>query len=556
MSDVMPRVWKENFPAADLKRRISAVLPRGYGEERAAGWLRDWGIPLSADGTGLSIILCDKDFGYIPETGEYSDEKYSLEFSPEENRCVIKCSGLRGLHWGVNTLAKLIRKGALANVRIEDRPLFAARGFIEGFYGRPWSCAERAGMLRLASKYNMNTYYYGPKDDIYHRDRWNAPYDEASLRALGETVKVCADCGIDFYYCIGPGITIEYSDPGHLKALMDKIRQVYSLGVRRFSLFLDDIPEQLQYESDRRRYGDLAQAHISLIGRFYDECMRLDGDVKISVCPYLYCGTGAEAYISALGGNIPRDILLLWTGRDICSREITAVQAEEFRRHTGRMPAYWDNYPVNDANMYNEMHIGPILGRDKELYLHSRSYIANGMEYCEASKIAFLTTADYLWNPPAYDPREAWDDALRQVVGERDMKDFVYFADNLLTSCLRCQNSKIMAEHLHAARFQLKTGRREEARQTLAAYTEKMKKCEEMFRRGMENKKLQAELSRWIDKFYLCCGILSLCGEFLASGKPELKDRIRDETRRYLADGTVFADFCFQEFTDMLTESG
>ena len=65
---------------------------------------------------------------------------------------------------------------------------------------------------------------------------------------------------------------------------------------------------------------------------------------------------------------------IFWTGLDICSREITTYEAIRFIDNTKHMPLYWDNYPVNDAEMMNEMHIGPLIGREKDLYKVSGSY--------------------------------------------------------------------------------------------------------------------------------------------------------------------------------------
>ena len=42
-------------------------------------------------------------------------------------------------------------------------------GVVEGFYGRPWTEAERRMMLHFLGEHGMNLYVYAPKDDPYHR---------------------------------------------------------------------------------------------------------------------------------------------------------------------------------------------------------------------------------------------------------------------------------------------------------------------------------------------------------------------------------------------------
>ena len=57
-------------------------------------------------------------------------------------------------------------------------PEFAVRGIIEGFYGNPWTVDERRRLLSALSDRGMNSYFYGPKDDPFHRDRWDELYGE------------------------------------------------------------------------------------------------------------------------------------------------------------------------------------------------------------------------------------------------------------------------------------------------------------------------------------------------------------------------------------------
>ena len=50
-------------------------------------------------------------------------------------------------------------------------------GVIEGFYGRAWTAAQRIEMLDWIAAAGMNTFVYGPKDDIKIRARWRELYD-------------------------------------------------------------------------------------------------------------------------------------------------------------------------------------------------------------------------------------------------------------------------------------------------------------------------------------------------------------------------------------------
>ena len=45
-------------------------------------------------------------------------------------------------------------------------------GVIEGFYGQPWSEAERVELFDWMRNWRLNSYLYAPKDDLKHRALW------------------------------------------------------------------------------------------------------------------------------------------------------------------------------------------------------------------------------------------------------------------------------------------------------------------------------------------------------------------------------------------------
>ena len=71
---------------------------------------------------------------------------------------------------------------ALPSVSASPIPL---RGVVEGFYGTPWTHAQRLDMLAFMGRQGFNAYIYSPKDDQYARAAWRVPYPEAQRRELG-----------------------------------------------------------------------------------------------------------------------------------------------------------------------------------------------------------------------------------------------------------------------------------------------------------------------------------------------------------------------------------
>ncbi|MCE5343298.1 MAG: protein O-GlcNAcase [Eubacteriales bacterium] len=407
--------------------------------------------------------------------------------------------------------------------------VFEIRGVIEGYYGKPWTFRQRCDLLDFLQAHGMNSYFYAAKYDAYHRERWAELYQPEDCRELGRLAEHALLQRIDFWYCIAPGLTLCYSDPGDMDRHMAKTEQVYRLGVRHVGLFLDDIPPQLQHTRDTQRYASLAEAHIDFIARYAALLKeKLPEPVQLCVCPWQYCGTGEEAYITALGRSLPPEIKLLWTGPQVCSKTLETEQTERFLKATGHRPLYWDNYPVNDAGMYREMHLGPLLGRDATLGGYSDGYLSNGMEYYECTKIVLYTVADYLCDPAHYNPEVSLRAAL-----ESELKDagasLLLLVDNTRHSCLQEANSRILHSVLFEMRKALVKGCREEAADLLAAYVLRLDTLEGDIALGRIPEKLLGELEPWLRRHRGMHRVLHLTVQYLRNPSPSLSRWIRDE---------------------------
>ena len=111
---------------------------------------------------------------------------------------------------------------------------------------RPVDSRAAADLIEFLAAHEMNTFVYTPKDDPLVRRAWREAYTGDDLQQLTELVERCAALGIEFVYCLGPGLSMRYSDPGDIEALSAKLLSVGALGVRTFGLLLDDIPTDLR----------------------------------------------------------------------------------------------------------------------------------------------------------------------------------------------------------------------------------------------------------------------------------------------------------------------
>lgn len=514
-----------------------------------------FGAELSQNGNvRVKAYLRDtKEFCYVDEQSRLSREKYIINIGKENDivNASIGYSSKRGLWYALSTIQQMIDKNTFLIGEIEDYPLFETRGIIEGFYGNPWSFEQRCDMLKLMTQNKLNTFYYAPKDDDYHRRKWNEIYPEKELSDLKKLVKIAKDFEIDFHYCIAPGLSMRYTSEKDFNALLEKTRQLYSIGITHFGLLLDDIPEELAFDEDKSRYGETVNAHIDLINRYFAGIREIDGGLKLTICPMQYHGRGTEYYIAKLGKGIVPEADMFWTGQDICSRELTVHEAVRFLDNTNHRPLYWDNYPVNDAEMVNEMHIGPIIGREDMLFRYSRGIIANCMEYFESTKIPLLTIADYLWNPIAYKPEESFENALDTIIGTEHKEDFRLFADHLRTSCLKDANSKIMEDILSRAGAMMVSGQFEEAFLQVKDFSKKLTKAANFLKERTDG--IYGEVKRWSDKFAFCAEIFALAVQYMDDGDDETAEKLVCLHGEYNAEATVLTGFCFRAFIEFLT---
>ena len=377
----------------------------------------------------------------VEPTAELTNEGYILRCSyargPAPNRIRIEAVSAAGLHNALLRIPDLLATaaGSLstdlvprpqsvrvqengAEVVIADYPSFPIRGIVEGFYGPPWSHADRLDVLRFEGQHGMNIYIYGPKDDPYHRKLWREGYPPEQLKHMGELADTARENFVDFSFAISPGLSMIYSSEADFQTLAHKLESVGKLGISNFALLLDDVPQDLVHPEDKARFKTLAQAHIHLINRLYEHLKSLSPQNRLTVCPTTYTNEwGDRDYIRELGAGVNPDIPLDWTGTEVIPQSITAAQAEEWGGYIRRKPLVWDNYPTNDGNPW-WLNLDPLRGRDAGLFAATQGLFSNPMNQTHATLISLQTVSDYLWNPRAYDPEKSQLHALVSQYGE------------------------------------------------------------------------------------------------------------------------------------------
>jgi protein O-GlcNAcase/histone acetyltransferase len=292
-------------------------------------------------------------------------------------------------------------------------------GVIEGFYGRPWTEAQRIEMMNWIKAAGMNLYVYAPKDDVKLRARWREPYTEAELAALARLVAAAKERGLTMMAALAPCLDITYSDPNELSHLLRRLDQFIALGLTHFALLYDDIPSKLKPE-DAAHFPSFAAAQCHIANAAWAHLCARSG-ARLLFCPTEYCGRMAGAdpeqsrYLQTLGAELCDKIDICWTGPEIISPEITAASIRSLARVLRRKPVIWENFHANDFDI-RRIHTGPLGGREPAIRDEIAGFITNPNNEFEANFVPVHTTGAFL-KAEYYDESTATDAAARAWQG-------------------------------------------------------------------------------------------------------------------------------------------
>ena len=287
------------------------------------------------------------------------------------------------------------------------RPGFKIRG-TKGWAWTPEQYLEEIPVLaRCKMNFLMNC-YLSLFDDKTGKNEWWRPLPESKRRAFEEIVRSCQKHGVAFCFCMNPNLRSERfigRDPREIDALWRHYRWMQSLGVKWFSVSLDDIQRGID-----------AAMQADVVNDILRRLREKDPGAQMVFCPTFYWGDGTgdartTAYNAALARRLHPDIYVFWTGDEVVTPRITRRAAESFKKILNHRVILWDNYPVNDG--HPTMHLGPVVGRDADLGNVLDGYMVNPL--CPQNRInrlPLLTCADYAYNPTAYDPARSIGQAI------------------------------------------------------------------------------------------------------------------------------------------------
>jgi len=313
-------------------------------------------------------------------------------------------------------------------------------GVIEGFYGQPWTQAERFELFDWMAKWGLNSYLYAPKDDLKQRALWRELYSPSEADQLGELIRACQNRKLRFIYALSPGLDIRYSKERELEQLKKRLEQMLELGCQHFALLFDDIPDQMDSE-DLQRFGSLAAAQGHVTNAMFQWTRDRSTGTRLLFCPTPYCGRmaerklGGERYLETIGRELLPEIEIFWTGPEVISREITVSHVQELQSVLRRNPLIWDNLHANDYDG-RRFYCGPYAGRPPELRNAVSGILINPNSEFLLNYVPIQSLAAFLHTNGTWDPRKSYLSAMREWLSRFatinkpvTLEDLVLFGD-------------------------------------------------------------------------------------------------------------------------------
>lgn len=364
-----------------------------------------------------------------------------------EAQVVILGEHTDAVFYGLASLEQMLDQGTsdMQCVLIEDYADIKYRGVIEGYYGVPYSAEVTKDLFRFMARFKMNTYMYGAKSDEYHSRYWSEPYPTEiteQQRRIGfltqdmmrDITEVAHATKVNFIWAIHPGRAFAKADNEEvLGKIMTKFESMYSLGVRQFGVFVDDVGVPTEVEEMEICARNIDELQKRIDARWNAPNTPAAERVNpLHYVPQLYCyswGTPqtVKNFFGSLSKTDPK-INIYITGRNVWSvpsnKDIAHV-----KQYLGRDVSWWWNYACNDAdftklfimdmytNFRDESHIDN-LARLESTLNGTNTLIINPMQQGALSKIPLFSVADYAWNTDAFNNDKSWEASLPAVVGK------------------------------------------------------------------------------------------------------------------------------------------
>ena len=314
-----------------------------------------------------------------------------------------------------------------------QRPGFAWRGIIEGYYGTAWSHPDRMRILRWMGRRGMNAYVRAPKGDVYQSWQWRSPYPARVQAQFDQEIAFARARGVQWIPNLSPAQPnpgspnrVCFSCPADVTALIAKLRPFIDAGARTVMVSFDDIPKAFS-SADAAAFGaaypgqpveyQFGRATTSFLNAVRKQ---LPASIQLLTVLTDYVGVVDTPYLRGIReGRLDPRVGVMWTGPRIRFIDFTAADAAAYGRLIGRTPIVWANWANHDVTP-SRLFLGPFQ-KANDVAGAVQGFFFNPLNEADLNMLPLATAANWMTAPDlaSYSPRRSWKRAVRLLAGRR-----------------------------------------------------------------------------------------------------------------------------------------
>ena len=541
-------VCEEAIDAATRRRAEQVLKEAGLDctfaqEAPATGSVVYIGVNGSGGAADQRATALALDRTNLTKAGKFDRHLLSLSDRDGSAEVVIVGENSDAAFFALASLEQMIEHGTdhLPEVKLYDYADQQSRGLVEGYYGYPYSVAVKKDLMRFMMRMKMNTYMYGAKSDVYHSQKWEAPYPATltpqqvkngllTQDMIRDIAKTSQDTKVNFIWAIHPGNSF-VGDANVVNRIMNKYSRMYELGVRQFAVFVDDVGVP-KSEADCKTNADHLTALQAAIDKKWNSASATpEARVRpLHFVPQVYTlswvgEADRKRFYNALS-KTPDKITIYITGWGVWTVP-NSSDLDVVRKELQRPAAWWWNYPCNDnadgqiypSDMYYNFFEMPAVDNNAKMpkqLEHGLGIVSNPMQEGEVAKTALFSVADYAWNNAAFDNMKSWNASFSRILSSPEQQQ----AYKTIIPYLRWNDAEDMQQAI--ARFKSgKTDKMKQLVERLLPAAETMLRLKDS---SVENERLlYNDLAPWLLKLHAMLRIAGQMVEVAESNDPEVR---------------------------------
>jgi len=541
-------VCEEAIDAATRRRAEQVLKEAGLDctfaqEAPATGSVMYIGVNGSGGAADQRATALALDRTALTKTGKFDRHLLALSDRNGSAEVVIVGENSDAAFFALASLEQMIEHGTdhLPEVKLYDYADQQSRGLVEGYYGYPYSVAVKKDLMRFMMRMKMNTYMYGAKSDVYHSQKWEAPYPATltpqqvkngllTQDMIRDIAKTSQDTKVNFIWAIHPGNSF-VGDANVVNRIMNKYSRMYELGVRQFAVFVDDVGVP-KSEADCKTNADHLTALQAAIDKKWNSASATpEARVRpLHFVPQVYTlswvgEADRKRFYNALS-KTPDKITIYITGWGVWTVP-NSNDLDVVRKELQRPAAWWWNYPCNDnadgqiypSDMYYNFFEMPAVDNNAKMpkqLEHGLGIVSNPMQEGEVAKTALFSVADYAWNNAAFDNMKSWNASFSRILSSPEQQQ----AYKTIIPYLRWNDAEDMQQAI--ARFKSgKTDKMKQLVERLLPAAETMLRLKDS---SVENERLlYNDLAPWLLKLHAMLRIAGQMVEVAESNEPEVR---------------------------------